>query len=253
MQAGSGHIGTSFSSLDIMSWLFLNELDVYAGDGTAPLAARLLLVEGPRRAGAVRRADRLGAADPELLHSLRRLAACPATRTSRRLDRGQHRLARDGHLQGQGHGRWPTACRARPRRIFVMTGDGELQEGQFWESLGRRRTAAWARSPSIVDHNKIQSDTWVQRVSRPRRSRGEVRAPSAGTSRAATATTWPRSTRTISRAGRPTDRPKVIIADTVKGKGVSFMEDTALPTGSFYAFHSRRAGRGRVRAGGWRS
>ena len=36
-----------------------------------------------------------------------------------------------------------------------------------------------------------------------------------------------------------TDQPKVVIADTVKGKGVSFMESTALGPGEkFYRFHS---------------
>ena len=53
--AWSGHIGTSFSSIEIMSWLFLNEIrDLDKG----PRVRHLLLVEGPRRAGALQRADR---------------------------------------------------------------------------------------------------------------------------------------------------------------------------------------------------
>ena len=46
-----------------------------------------------------------------------------------------------------------------------MTGDGELQEGQIWESLASAATAGWARSRCIVDHNKVQSDTYVGGVS----------------------------------------------------------------------------------------
>ena len=49
-------------------------------------------------------------------------------------------------------------------KVYVMTGDGELQEGQFWESLlsaGRLRNR---KLTVIVDHNKIQSDTFVDKV-----------------------------------------------------------------------------------------
>ena len=53
----------------------------------------------------------------------------------------------------------------RERRIFVLTGDGELQEGQFWESLGSAANLGLGEIVAIVDHNKIQSDTWVRNVS----------------------------------------------------------------------------------------
>src|SRR5256712_10446622 len=48
----------------------------------------------------------------------------------------------------------------RPRRGFVLTGDGELQEGQFWESLASAAHMRLGEIVAIVDHNKIQSDTW---------------------------------------------------------------------------------------------
>ena len=49
--------------------------------------------------------------------------------------------------------------------MFVITGDGELQEGQFWESLGQAANEDFGEITAIVDHNKIQSDTWVEHVS----------------------------------------------------------------------------------------
>src|SRR5207249_723830 len=52
-----------------------------------------------------------------------------------------------------------------PRRVFVLTGDGELQEGQFWESLGSAARMRLGEIVAVIDHNKIQSDTWVERVS----------------------------------------------------------------------------------------
>src|SRR5205807_8231021 len=53
----------------------------------------------------------------------------------------------------------------RPGRVFVLTGDGELQEGQFWESLISAANHRLANLTVVIDHNKIQSDIWVSRVS----------------------------------------------------------------------------------------
>ena len=93
MQAGSGHVGTCFSCMDILAWLHLEVI----GAGRS-----LLLVEGPRRAGALRGARRPRSA---------RVRAAPAAAAPRRAARAsrrrhgpagphQHRLARHGHLQG---------------------------------------------------------------------------------------------------------------------------------------------------------
>ena len=47
----------------------------------------------------------------------------------------------------------------------MLTGDGELQEGQFWESLQPTANGEFSEITVIVDHNKIQSDTFVDAVS----------------------------------------------------------------------------------------
>ena len=46
-----------------------------------------------------------------------------------------------------------------------LTGDGELQEGQLWESLPLAAHLGLDELTVIVDHNKVQSDTWVENVS----------------------------------------------------------------------------------------
>jgi transketolase len=123
------------------------------------------------------------------------------------------------------------------RRAFVLTGDGELQEGQFWESLGTAATRQLGEIVAIIDHNKIQSDTWVQDVSPLGDLEAKLRAFGWHVERcdghdvAAIESTF----RALDAV--PT-MPKVIIADTVKGKGVSFMEGPALKAGELYAYHS---------------
>ena len=92
-------------------------------------------------------------------------ADCPAIRTSTR------RSSRPTPARSGWASRRPTAWRARSRfarrggRIVVMTGDGELQEGQIWESLQPVANERLAEIIVIVDHNKLQSDSAVAAVS----------------------------------------------------------------------------------------
>jgi transketolase len=128
--------------------------------------------------------------------------------------------------------------RGQRRRIFVLTGDGELQEGQIWESLGSAVELGLDEITVIVDHNKIQSDTWVEDVG----PLGDLEAKFAsfgwrvarcdGHDFAALDTA-------LADLDATPGLPQVLIADTVKGKGVSFMEGpAALAADSLYLFHS---------------
>jgi transketolase len=126
----------------------------------------------------------------------------------------------------------------RERRIFILTGDGELQEGQIWESLLSAANYGIDNIIVIVDHNKLQSDIWVSETS----DLGDLEAKFA-------AFGWhvvrcdghdiEALAETIERVDAVKGKPKVIIADTVKGRGISFMESTALgPNDKLYRYHS---------------
>ena len=236
-RAGSGHIGSSFSSLDIVSWLYLEELR-----GADEAAGRpgdvFFSSKGHDAPGFYAVLIGLGLLDSELLHGLRRLGGLPG-----HPDVATPGVAANTGSLGMGISKAKGMVRAdrradRDRRLFVMTGDGELQEGQIWESLASAAAARMGEITVIVDHNKIQSDTWVASVSDlgdlPRKFEafGWHAARCDGHSFAALG-------ETLAALREVTDRPKVIIADTVKGKGVSFMESTALGAAEkFYRFHS---------------
>ncbi len=156
-----------------------------------------------------------------------RRSARPSRRRRRR-HRDEHRLARHGDLQGQGHGARATGCAGGTGRVFVLTGDGELQEGQFWESLATAANRGLGEITVIVDHNKIQSDTWVARSA----ISGDLEpssARSAGTSARCDGhdldALAARARASCAGVTRPAE---VLIADTIKGAGVSFMEHTAM-------------------------
>src|SRR6188474_2134839 len=161
--AWSGHIGTSFSSLEIISWLFLNELrDLAKG----PEACDVFFSSKGHDAPALYNVlIGLGLLPADKLHQLRRLHGLPG-----------HPHVETPYIQantgslGMGISKAKGMAIAnrlagRPRRIFVLTGDGELQEGQFWESLASAASRRLDEIVVIVDHNKIQSDTWVEQVS----------------------------------------------------------------------------------------
>src|SRR6478752_4193998 len=159
MQAGSGHIGSSFSSTDLITWLWTEELhdpngesddaDVYfssKGHDVPALYSLLIAIE------------KLGF---DLLPKLRQLHGLPG-----HPDVSTPFIAANTGSLGMGISKAYGMARAnryagRTGRIVVMTGDGELQEGQIWESLQPVANERLADITVIVDHNKFQSDTAV--------------------------------------------------------------------------------------------
>jgi transketolase len=123
----------------------------------------------------------------------------------------------------------------------VLTGDGELQEGQFWESLQGASNHQMHEITAVVDHNKMQSDTWVEKVS----SLGELQAKLASFGwhvRRCDGNDAGQIERVLAELRPLRDAPKIIIADTIKGKGIGAMENTALGEDELYRFHSGAPG-----------
>jgi len=234
-RAWSGHIGTSFSSLEIMSWLFLNEIrDLDKGPDACDIFFSSKGHDAPALYAVL---IGLGLLPEEKLHQLRRLHGLPG-----------HPHVETPYIQantgslGMGVSKakgMAIANRAlgRPRRVFVLTGDGELQEGQFWESLASAAHMRLGEIIAIVDHNKIQSDTWVERVSALGDLEAKFRASGWLVSRV-DGHDVAALQRTFRALDAVTDQPKVVIADTIKGKGVSFMEGPAMKAGALYDYHS---------------
>ncbi|HKP96429.1 MAG TPA: transketolase C-terminal domain-containing protein [Fibrobacteria bacterium] len=237
MRAGSGHIGSSFSAMDIVSWLYVNEMraenlaegrwrDIYfssKGHDAPGYYAILIALE------------RL---ESDLIHKLRQLGGLPG-----HPDVSLPGMEANTGSLGMGVSKakgMVTAARIQGKKVraFVLTGDGELQEGQIWESLQGAANRKMGEITVIVDHNKIQSDTWVEKVS-----------PLGDLEKKFAAYGWEVSrcdgndpaafSAALAKVNKAQDKPKVIIADTVKGKGVSFMEMESVGAEfEFYNFHS---------------
>lgn len=233
-RAGSGHIGSSFSSLDIVSWL---HLEAMRGDGL-PDGDLYFSSKGHDSPGLYAVLIGLGRLPEDMLDRLRRLDGLPG-----HPDIDTPGIVTNTGSLGMGISKGKGIALAdrlagRDRRIFVLTGDGELQEGQIWESLPSAVNQRLGRLTVIVDHNKLQSDTTLAATSDPGDLEAKFRAFGWHVQRADGHDMAALRDALAAAAGEP-DRPSVILADTVKGKGVSFMEHTSMAEGQlWYRYHS---------------
>ena len=237
-RAGSGHIGSSFSSIDIMAWLQLNELRTPPeGDSTAPLDI-FFSSKGHDAPALYNTWIGMGKLDFELIHQLRRLNGLPG-----HPDVSTPNVFTNTGSLGMGVSKAKGMIVAnrllnQPGNVFVLTGDGELQEGQFWESLASAANHNLHELTVIVDHNKMQSDTVVSKVSDLGDLAAKLDAFGWNVSRC-DGNDLAAFSQTLAATKSVTDKPKIIIADTIKGKGVSFMEHTSIDSDvEFYKFHS---------------
>src|SRR5262250_2859510 len=103
-------------------------------------------------------------------------------------------------------------------RIVVMNGDGELQEGQIWESLQPAANDRLSEITVIVDHNKLQSDSAVSAVSDLGPIEDKFRAFGWDVARVDGHDLQAIAAAFAGFDAGP-DRPHVLIADTIKGRG----------------------------------
>lgn len=223
-RAGSGHLGSSFSALDIVVHLLFEELDTVQRGFDHPDRDVFFSSKGHDVPGLYAALHALGIVPTERLLRLRRLGGLDG-----HPDVGVPGIEANSGSLGMGISKargiaWAKRRLGRGGRVVVMTGDGELQEGQNWEAL---QAAAHQRVPGlvvIVDRNALQSDRTTEEILALESLEEKLRAfgarvlPCDGHDHAAL--------RAVFRELRETDdgRPGVVLAQTIKGRGVSFME-----------------------------
>ena len=237
-KAGSGHIGSSFSSMDVLAWLYLYEMKGQV-NSTLDFNSDIFFSSKGHDAPALYSVlIGLGKLEFDLIHKLRRIDGLPG-----HPDISTPNIITNTGSLGMGISKAKGMIFANKKlgkkgNVFVLTGDGELQEGQIWESLFSAVNNKVEELIVIIDHNKLQSDTAVSKVS----DLGDLSAKFS-------AFGWHVSrcdgnnisefSKTIEDCKKIKDKPKVIIADTIKGKGVSFMEHTSIDSDvDFYKYHS---------------
>jgi transketolase len=157
-RAGLGHIGGEFSATDILVTLYFGVLRVDPHDPTAPDRDRFVLSKGHSAAALYATLAEAGFFDVGLLDTF----MAPLSRLSGHPDRNKVPGV-ETNTGPLGHG-FPVAVgmalAARvdgsARRVFALTGDGELQEGSMWEAAMAANHYGLDNLVVIVDRNGLQ-------------------------------------------------------------------------------------------------
>lgn len=229
-EAGSGHPGGSLSCADILCALYFGGvMDHDPGFPGSPSRDRFILSKGHAAPALYAALAHAGYLPREELKTLRKMGSRLQGHPDMHLLEGVE--ASTGSL-GQG---LSIACgMALGLRMdgiasttFVLLGDGECQEGQVWEAAMYAAHMGLDNIVAIVDHNGLQIDGHVTEVCNPE-SIGDKFAAFGwdvvqvdGHDMASLVTTLTEAKQT--RQGRP----KLVVAETIKGRGVSFMEGQA--------------------------
>lgn len=225
-RAGSGHLGSSFSSLDMVSYLYYSEMNTVAVGPDHPDRDIFFSSKGHDVPGLYAMLYGLGILPEDQFLNLRRINGTPGHPAvgTPGIEASSGSLGM-GISKGRGMA-WAKRYQHHGGRVFVMTGDGEWQEGQNFEALQAAAHQKVSNLHVLMDHNQVQSDKPVAEIL----SLGDLESKFAsfgwyvarcdGHDFAALARVFDRF-RTV------TDRPKILIADTLKGRGVSFMEHPA--------------------------
>ncbi len=225
-RAGSGHLGSSFSAMDIVTFLFEEELTTAQLGFDHPDRDIYFSSKGHDVPGLYAMLYSLGVLPAERLMRLRRLGGLDG-----HPDVGVPGIEANSGSLGMGisKGRglaWAKRFLGRGGRVVVMVGDGELQEGQNWEALQAGAHEEVGNLIVIVDRNELQSDRRTEEILALRDL--EEKGRRFGWYVDACDGHDPTQLReAFEDFLSDAERPKLLVARTLKGKGVSFMEHPA--------------------------
>ncbi len=225
--AQSGHPGGSLSAVEIVTALYFEMMNIDPKDPKNPNRDRFVLSKGhaaPLLYGTL--AER-GFFSKEELSGFRKinskLQGHPDMKNIKGVDMstgslGQgfsaaHGMALAGKLDGKDY------------HVFALLGDGELEEGIIWETAMAAGHYKTDNLIAIVDHNKLQIDGFIQDVLSPEPIAEKFRAFQWHVIELADGNDFEKVLKALQAAKEYRGKPVAIIAETIKGKGISYMEN----------------------------
>ncbi len=224
--AGSGHPGGSLSATDLVTCLYFSVMHHKPDDPAWKDRDRFILSKGHACPVLYAALAEAGYITPDLLTSLRRfgspLQGHPDRRKFGLIEASTGSLG-IGLSLGVG---MALAARLRnsPSRTYVMLGDGECEEGQIWEA------AMWAAHQkldnlcAIIDYNRLQLDASVEEITSLEPLADKWRAFQWNVQEL-DGHNYEQILNAFTQAQQTKGKPTVLVATTVKGKGVSYMEN----------------------------
>lgn len=224
--AKSGHPGGSLSIADILTYLYFCEMNVDPKDPQAPERDRLVLSKGHVAPALYAVLALKGFFPYDEIKNLRKPGAMLQGHPSMKLTPGVDMST--GSL-GQGiSAACGMALAAKldnsPRRVYAILGDGEIQEGEVWEAAMFASAKGLDNLVAVIDNNNLQIDGTVSAVNSPYPIKEKFEAFGWNV-REIYGHSFDEIEAAFSDARAFRGKPTAIIAKTVKGKGVSYMED----------------------------
>lgn len=225
--AKSGHPGGSLGSADIMTYLYFEEMNIDPADPHKADRDRFVLSKGHAAPGLYSVLANRGYFPVEELETLRhigsRLQGHPNMNDAPGIDMstgslGQGISAAVGMALAAKH--WGDGY-----RVYTLLGDGECEEGQVWEAAMFAGNHALDNLVAVVDHNGLQIDGTIDEVNSAMPLADKFRAFKWHVIELADGNDMAQIEAAFAEAREVTGAPVAIIAETVKGKGVSFMEN----------------------------
>lgn len=226
--ANSGHPGGSLSCADILAVLYFNQMNIDSENPNAKGRDRFVLSKGHCAPALYATLARKGYFDKELLKAFRKvesnLQGHPDMKKVPGVDMSTGSLGQGlSAAVGMAIG---SKMEHEGYRVYCLLGDGELEEGQVWEAAMSASKNKLDNLCAIVDYNTLQIDGNVEEVAglidikEKFESFGFNVIEVNGHDIEALI-------HAFNSAKHQKDMPSVIIARTIKGKGVSFMEGKA--------------------------
>lgn len=227
-ESGSGHPGGSLSAVEILTTLYFSEMNINNEDPHNMDRDRFVLSKGHAAPVLYSVLAERGFFNKEELMGLRKLGSMLQGHPNMNYVPGVDMST--GSL-GQGISTAVGMAIAgkldnKEYRVYSVLGDGELQEGQVWEAAMAAAQYRLDNLTAFVDYNSLQIDGKIQDVMSPDPIDGKFKAFG-----------WhvinidghdfEAIINAINEAKNTKGKPTMIVAKTIKGKGVSFMEDEA--------------------------
>lgn len=227
-ESASGHPGGSLSATDILTTLFFNELNINPKNPKDENRDRFVLSKGHAAPALYSALARRGFFDPKELTTLRkigsRLQGHPNMNDLPGIDMSTGSL-------GQGASAAVGMALAgkidkKDYRVYGVLGDGELEEGQIWEATMAAAHYKLDNLTFFIDFNGLQIDGNITEVMNP--SPIDKKFEAFGWNVIIIdGHNYDEILSAIEKAKNHKGQPTAIVCKTVKGKGVSFMENQA--------------------------
>lgn len=226
-KAQSGHLGGSFSVVEIISVLYFSEMKIDPENPNWPERDRLVPSKGHCAPSIYVALALKGVVEPEALYDLRQIGCIlqghPCMNKVPGIDISTGSL---GHGLSIGLGMALGAkLKKKDFNVYVLLGDGELDEGQNWEAAMAAAKYSLSNLIAIVDRNRVQLDGPTEDIM-PLEPLAEKWKAFNWKTKVIDGHNIAEIIEGIQWAKQNSGSPSILIANTTKGKGVSFMEDS---------------------------